>query len=220
MLKMNKNIFLLLIILPLSIKSFAQPLIQDFNVIAPNRNFRIEAGGMLTIKWINCSYSARNISKLNIYIVKNNKIAYTIAENIPNNGKYIAKLPSDFAPGCYKIEVISAGKTSCAFSKEFYVIAKIPIKIIEPNSGSIWKQGNKYMIRWDAKGDKVYIYLLKVTEGNKFVSRLRIADAVDNNGEYTWHIPSNLEDGTYIIAIRVFPIRDVKYSPPFVIKKR
>ena len=219
---MIKKIFLLsvlTVVTALRINTFAQPMVQDFNIVSPNRTSRIEAGEVLTVKWTNYSYSARNISRLNIYITKGDDIIYTIAENIFNNGKYVTKLPSDFIPGQYRIKITSVDETSFALSQEFQIIAQIPIKIIKPDSESVWEQGNDYKIKWSAKGDKAYIDLLKMTEDNKFVSRLRIADTIDNKGEYLWHIPANLEDGTYIIAIRIPPIKEVKHSVPFVIKK-
>jgi len=203
----------------LGVNAFAQTLIQDFNIILPNHTSRVEAGGILTIKWSNYSYSARDISRLNVYVVKKNKVIYTVAKNILNNGKYIMKLPSDFNPGGYRIKIASIDDSSSALSEEFKIIAEIPIKIMKPDSSSIWKQDGEYTIRWRAEGDKAYINLLKMTKDDKFVSRLKIADTINNNGEYLWHIPYDLEDGTYIIEIRIPPIKEVKYSVPFVIRR-
>ncbi len=219
---MKRNISLLLILISIifcGTDVSAQASIQDFNIITPNHTSRIEAGETLLIKWTNYSYSARNISMLNIYIVKGNDIICTVAKNISNNGKYITKLPSDFNPGQYKIKITSVDETSSAFSEAFRIIAEIPIKIIKPDSNSMWEQGNEHKIKWSAKGDKVYINLLKITKAGKLTSRLRIADAEDNKGEYLWHIPDGLEDGNYIVAIRIPPIKEVKHSMPFTIKK-
>ena len=219
---MKRDIFLLFILV--SILSFntdisAQASIQDFNIITPNHTSCIEAGEMLIIKWTNYSYSAKNISRLNIYIVKENNIIYPIAENIINSGGYVTKLPPDFNPGRYKIKITSVDETSFALSEEFRTIAEIPIKIIKPGSNSVWEEDNEYTIKWSAEGNRAYINLLKITKDNKFISRLKIADAIENKGEYLWHIPAGLEEGTYIIAIRIPPIKEIKHSTPFVIKK-
>jgi len=210
---------MLAVAISLGINIFAQPLIQDFNIALPNHTSRIETGEILTVKWTNYSYSARNISRLNIYIVKGDNIIYTVAKNIFNNGKYVTKLPSDFNPGQYRIKITSVDEASFALSEVFRIIAEIPIKIIKPDFGSVWKQGSECKIKWSAKGDKVYINLLKVTKAGESTSRLKIADAIENKGEYLWHIPRDLEDGSYMVAIRIPPIKEIKHSMPFAIRK-
>ena len=123
--------------------------------------------------------------------------------------------------GKYIIKITSVNGIAFAFSEEFEVIPPIPIKIIEPNSESIWHQNKTYTVKWQALGPEsnVYIDLLKMQDNGQWLSRAKIADGIENVGEYTLTVPNNLEDGNYRLGIRIPPIKEVKHSETFTIKK-
>ncbi len=213
--------FCVLLLLPLiSISAFGQHKeTGDFNITEPHAYVRAEAGRELTIHWLNYSYSARNIFTVRIEIIKDSEIVRTVIESTANDGEYIDLLPADFVPGKYKIKITSTDETAISFSEQFEIILLIPIEITSPANNENLKQESTCVIRWssDYPESKVYINLFKIGENKQLISRLNIGENLANKGEYEWRIPSDLEDAAYIIGLRIPPIANIKYSPPFII---
>ncbi len=194
----------------------------DFKIIYPRQDIRVEKGETLNIKWLNYSYSARNISRLKIELCKDKKTVATLAERIINNGYYEAKIPDNIQQGKYQIKITSINAEACVFSETFYIIPPIPITIITPDKDTTWKKGKTYTIQWKTKTPqqeaKVYINLFRQQEDKRLTSLAKIADNVNNTGELKFSVPTDLPDGTYVLGIRLTTISEIKYSSPFKIK--
>ncbi len=203
------------------LSALSQGASSDFKIVVPNNNWRVEAGEKITVKWMNYSYTAKNITRLNIYLIDNNTSLYTLAKNILNSGEFTVTVPLNFKPGDYKIKIVSVDNFCFGLSENFRIIAPIPIKIIQPTSESVWKVGLPCIIKWHAPypESKVYIDLLKFENYGQLTSRLKISDGIKNKGEYTWSIPKFLEEGKYLIKIRIPPIGEAKHSETFLIRR-
>ena len=193
--------------------------IEDFKITVPNSNMSIETGAKITIKWMNYSYTSRNVLNLKIDLISGSKV-YTIAKNTLNNGHYTSILPLTIIPGEYKIKISSIDGTAYTLSEQFRIITAIPIRILSPQAGSIWNKNKNHIIKWQAAHpqSKVYINLIELEDNGRLYSRLKIADGIANNGSYTWHVPADLNNGRYIIIIRISPIKGAKHSERFSIE--
>ena len=224
MLKKTPFIILIfsLIFLNFSLRSLAQfQDTGDFRIVSPNSNTRIEAGTDQVIKWANASYTARNLFRIRIELHKDTELIQTFTENTYNTGEYTAFFLSSLKPGRYRIKIITPDGIAFSFSEEFEIIAPIPIKILEPNARDIWYLGDSCNIMWqdDYPDSKVYIDLLRVDEEDGLTFIEKIADAIANEGRFNYTVSGNLKESTYVIGIRIPPIKEIKYSKPFLIKK-
>lgn len=191
----------------------------DFQILFPNRNTRLEIPTKITITWLNYSYSSRNIRDVAIEIIQEGENIYTITESTPNDGEHNTTMPESLDPGMYQIKIWDVQGTGGALSEMFEIIPPNPIRILQPGDQTTWHQGTSYTIEWDAPSpeEPVYISLLRITEDGTKTAYAKIADGIENNGTHLWQIPSSVEDGTYVIAIRVLSVADIKYSPVFYI---
>ena len=146
----------------------------DFKIIYPNQNTRVEKGEALNVKWLNYSYSARNISRLKIELCRDKKPIATLAEKVINNGHHEVKIPDNIEEGSYQIKITSINGEARVFSEKFHIIPPIPITIITPDKDTVWRKGKTYSIQWETKATqqeaKVYINLFRQQEDKKLIS--------------------------------------------------
>lgn len=205
---------------PLALSATAEEGTGDFRIAHPSRYTRAEAGNDLIIQWANASYSAKNLFRLRIELFQDGKSIHVFTDNTFNTGEHTSLLLSTIPAGTYQIKITSVDETAHDFSDPFAVIAPIPIKILQPTASTIWNLEEEVRILWqdDNPLSIVYINLFKVQEEGQLLSVEKIADDIDNAGEYTYKVNPELVQGEYVVGIRIPPIPQVKYSKPFIVR--
>jgi hypothetical protein len=194
---------------------------NDFKIISPAANSRFELPTTIQIRWLNYSYSSKDIRDLRVEIISEDN-NYLLAAKTPNDGEYLAKLDKDIAAGTYRVKITNKSKTAIGVGRKFQIIAPIPIDVLSPASDATWYAGDSVQIKWQAPhpDSSVYINLLKVNRNDQLVVTKRIAEGVKNSGSYNWVVPDDVVDGEYIISFRIPEITDIKYSKPFNIETK
>jgi len=95
---------------------------------------------------------------------------------------------------------------SCKYKNEKCCVpVKKSIKVISPNGGEKWEQGNTYLIKWQVKGirENLNIYLYREYGDNKRSLTLIAGGLSPEVTHYSWTIPSyQPTEGKYKISVR------------------
>ena len=95
---------------------------------------------------------------------------------------------------------------SCKYKNEKCCVpVKKSIKVISPNGGEKWVQGNTYLIKWQVKGirENLNIYLYREYGDNKRSLTLIAGGLSPEVTHYSWTIPSyQPTEGKYKISVR------------------
>jgi hypothetical protein len=108
------------------------------------------------VKWEGSSVGSGNVE----ICVKNSNIP---CATVPNTGNWQWKIPENANYGSFKMSIKVPGTNTQAESDgTFKITNPYKIKIIYPNGGEVWKDGQTYQIKWDTGGGwagKVWLYL-------------------------------------------------------------
>lgn len=166
---------------------------QDISVTSPNGGENWIRGKANTILW---SYTGDPGKNVKIELLKAGIFNKLISSNTLNDGYYSWLVPSDQTIGNdYKIKITST--TNSAYtdvSNNNFIINSGFITVVSPNGGEDWKQGKTHNIIWKKSGTtgpNVKIELLKAGIVNKVISW-----STDNDGSYSWTIPSKQTTGS------------------------
>ena len=164
--------------------------------------------------------STGSISDVKIELYENDVYVMDITASTANDGDYSWLIPTSLADSTlYQIKISGVSNPAIEdFSEYFEIFTPIidSLTVLAPNSTSIWEKGTSKSIIWTSKGSisNVKIDLYK---GGVFI--IEIVATTPNDGEYTWDIPKDLEEGIdYQIRISDV-LNPVTYdtSPYFVI---
>ncbi|MFX1572565.1 MAG: Ser-Thr-rich GPI-anchored membrane family protein [Promethearchaeota archaeon] len=146
-----------------------------------------------SITWI----STGTISNIKIELFKDGVFELEIVASTDNDGEYLWSIPSGLDDSVnYQIKVSDVTNPETHDLSENFEIFTTPevdsLTITSPESLTVWEMGTSQDITWTSTGSisDVKIELLKDGE---FV--LEIVASTDNDGSYTWDIPTDLEDG-------------------------
>jgi hypothetical protein len=164
--------------------------------------------------------STGSISDVKIELYENDVYVMDITASTANDGDYSWLIPTSLADSTlYQIKISGVSNPAIEdFSEYFEIFTPIidSLTVLAPNSTSIWEKGTSKSIIWTSTGSisNVKIDLYK---GGVFI--IEIVATTPNDGEYTWDIPKDLEEGIdYQIRISDV-LNPVTYdtSPYFVI---
>ncbi|MFQ5649410.1 MAG: alpha/beta fold hydrolase [bacterium] len=116
-----------------------------------------------------------------------------------NDGVYANRFTNTASDGSYTFTVEASGLASQggAFRREAILSTIVTpatgfIQVTNPNSGDVWEKGTEHRIKWDSNaGGNVKIRLYR---GSVFVKR--IISSTDNDGNYRWVVPEQVEAGS------------------------
>ncbi len=74
------------------------------------------------------------------------------------------------------------------------------ITVTAPSAGQTWYKGQVYTIRWTKSGSMNSYVKIRLYQGSTKV--LGIVDSTENDGSYTWTVPTTLAPGTYFIRVK------------------
>ena len=201
-------------------------------VIYPSGNYiQLQTGIPQKIEWVGFKTSA-----VKIELYKSGAYYKTIGATVPNNIDSVSNIiswtiPSDCPEGnLYKIKV-SNSKQSDLSDYNFYITKPV---VTSPTSGQTLKEGSKYSIKWDFKNSsniKIELYWRDITIiDSNYVLYSTIISSTENDGIYTWLVPTNIPCPTFWIGPELWPVYKWKvrcvatdgryaYSPEFWIIK-
>jgi hypothetical protein len=167
-------------------------------VTTPNGGELWTKGKTYTIKW----KTGNGGSRVKIELLKSGKVYKTIKKRTKNDGKFRWEIPSsEKTSTSYRIRITSASKDNVSDSsnKVFSIKKKSTgtsstgLKVTSPNGGESWRQESTYTIKWDktggAKSIKIELY-----ENDEL--SITIASDTDNDGSYSWEIPTSVLVGS------------------------
>jgi hypothetical protein len=118
----------------------------------------------------------------------------TIIASTDNDGSYSWNIPSTQTPGTdYKIRVTSTTNSAYTDTSDNTFIIQTPIiTVVSPNGLENWIRGTTQTIKWKSTGSpgaNVKIELLKGAVKSTIIA------STDNDGSYSWNIPSTQTPG-------------------------
>ncbi len=168
-------------------------------VTSPSAGSSWEVGTTQSIAWTKTG-SLSDYVQIELY--KGAAKALDIAATTENDGAYSWALPTTLTAGTdYTVKVTTSDAAYSDFSDAFAVTVTAPaITVTSPAAGASWSVGTAQSIAWTKAGaldDTVKIELYK---GG--LKTLDIAAATENDGAYSWTLPTSLAAGSdYVIRV-------------------
>jgi len=146
-----------------------------------------------------CSFSVR----LDLY--RSGGYVLEISDNTRNNGVWKGIIPGEFATGSgYSIRVSDFDNSSIWDASGSFSIAPArpcSYEVTEPSDGDTWYPGESRMIRYSSLGACSSTVRIALMRGGEKL--LTISSGAENNGEYEWELPADLDSGDdYRIRVR------------------
>lgn len=182
-----------------NIEFFSGNLTESIIVTSPSSSDNWEEGNTYTITW----NSEGSISSIYIALYDDyfNHVT-NIASGTENDGFYDWTI-SGIATGIYQILVSDSSDTDPFDFSDLFTITESgqsdPTTVTSPTFSDNWLTGSIHNITWDLIGSFSTVNISLLDESNVFISE--IASGTDNDGSYTWTVPSNLATNTYQILI-------------------
>jgi len=112
-----------------------------------------------------------------------------------NSGSYYWSIPYDLSTGStYKIKIESISFSGVYDYSDYFSIYRRYIKITSPTQGDTWYKGETYTITWNSENAGDYVTLELYYNGYYYSA---INSNTENDGSYTWLIPSGLDSTDY-----------------------
>jgi len=130
-----------------------------------------------------------------------------------NDGEFEWTVPCALAPGDdYRVKVYAVSDSALAdYSDDAFTVVA-PACLTAPNGGEAWIRGSEQSITWDPACFDVSEDAVKLKLFRDCVFLAWIAAATDNDGEFPWTVPCDLDpgDGYYvkIYAVSDFSLLD------------
>ena len=125
---------------------------------------------------------------------------YTIISSTSNDGSYLWTIPTSLSTSSsYKIKITSTSYGSVYDESGYFSIDKGTITVSSPYSGATWYEGETKTVTWTSEGSGSYVDI-KLYKSGSYIST--IASSTQNDGSYSWTIPSSLTTSSYY-TIRV-----------------
>ncbi len=169
-----------------------------------------------------------NTVKIRLYDKKGLTKVLGITNGVSTSaGSYLWTIPNSIKNDDYRIRVVTTDNKAFADSRVFTITdyMKPSIKILNPDQGTVWIAGNKYNVKWEAKGaiftesknSKVTIEIFK--DSVKDYNKVFDESSIRNDGLKEIKVPDNLKTGIYYLRISHFPFNHINsISKPFTIK--
>lgn len=171
----------------------------------PNGGEEFFAGRSYTISW-----ASSKAERVNIGVADEKGVAYVLARDVANEGKYLWIVPPYFASGDYKIRVAIPDVTNLAIdeSDSAFKIRSKKIEVVAPSDEEIWFRGSTYKISWETTG----IQSVKVEIVDQNGDARVLSQGVSTPSVFNWKVPLDWQLGQY--TIRVTDVSSDAFSKP------
>ncbi|MHA1109691.1 MAG: BspA family leucine-rich repeat surface protein [Promethearchaeota archaeon] len=145
-----------------------------------------------TYQYINWT-STGSITDVKLELFYDDVFILDITLSTFNDGEYYWLIPNDLSDGdLYRIKISDSSNSSVYdYSEYFDVVLHPALRIENPRDGFIWETGTSYDITWTSTGI-ISSVNLELYKNGEYVQT--IISGTENDGTYTWMIPSSLED--------------------------
>ncbi|MBK5102529.1 MAG: hypothetical protein JJE15_16350, partial [Desulfobacteraceae bacterium] len=165
--------------------------LDSITVTSPNSLSSWETGTTHDITWT----STGSIADVKIELFKDDAFELEIISSTPNDGDYSWAILFGLDDSTqYQIKVTDVSN-ALTFNVSDYFELYIPdsITVTSPNSLSSWETGTTHAITWTSTGS---IADVKIELFKDDVFELEIISSTPNDGEFSWIIPSGLDNST------------------------
>jgi C1A family cysteine protease/DUF971 family protein len=173
--------------------------IPGITVTAPATGSSWEVGTSQAITW---NVSGTLDANVKIELYKGGSKALDIATATENDGSYSWALPTSLTAGTdYLVRVTTADSAYSDDSDLFAITITVPaITVTSPAAGANWGVGTTQAIAWTKAGALDGYVKIELYKGG--VKTLDLATSTENDGSYSWTLPTSLAAGSdYIVRV-------------------
>ena len=171
-------------------------------ITEPNGGEVWEIGTQVNITW-NTQNSPEDV---NIALYKDGSHEKTITSGTANDGQHTWVVDGNLTPGAdYTVRIKNTTDTDNRDYSDFtFSIIEgnntPSITVLSPNGGETWDLGADVVITWESVNIPGQVKVSLHKDGNYHRT---INNSTENNGEYTWNVPMNLDpDSDYTVRVR------------------
>jgi hypothetical protein len=162
---------------------------DSITITNPTASTLWRPGTTVSITWT----ATGSISQIDIEILKGSDVKYFI-EQTSNDGSYLWNIPEEIDIGTgWWIRISDSFDSSIYDESSTFQITRNSITVTNPTSSDSYELGAEIDIKWLTTGTIDYVDI-KIYKENTLFSTIAIR--TDNDGSYSWTIPSNCEPGT------------------------
>lgn len=168
-------------------------------VTSPSASSSWEVGTAQSIAWTKTG-SLSDYVQIELY--KGASKVLDIATTTENDGAYSWTLPTTLTAGTdYTVKVTTSDAAYSDFSDAFTVTVTAPaITVTSPAAGASWSVGTTQSIAWTKAGALAAFVKIELYKGG--LKTLDIAASTENDGAYSWTLPTTLAAGSdYIVRV-------------------
>jgi hypothetical protein len=174
----------------------------NYTVTVPGPADIWSTGSLQNIQWFKSGTCA---DRVDLHLMRDDVVVWTIATNQPNNGTASWVVPNSTPSALeYRIRVRDRDDSSSfGQSSRFTILnsASCGYRVTQPTEGDVWYTNGRHTIRWNRAGNcpsPVTLHLMYKGE-----QVMEIANGVADIGSFTWEVPSFLSAGDdYAVRIR------------------
>ncbi|MCF8457826.1 MAG: hypothetical protein K9H62_18005 [Bacteroidales bacterium] len=162
--------------------------VNSITIISPNGGEVWTTGTTQNITWS----STGTIGLLEIYY-SNDSVTWDLLDNfVYNSGSYAWTIPSWAVSSSGLIKIIDSYNVVDVSDSTFEIVLPPPgsITVITPNGGEVLSPGSNYNITWSSTGPISLVHIFYSINGGS--NWIPIANDTDNDGTYTWQVPTTL----------------------------
>lgn len=170
--------------------------VQRLAVVSPNSNNYYNSGNTYAIQWL----ASTNISNVNLEYSSNGGANWTLIATQLNAsaGSYNWQVPSALSTTLGKVRITSSNDNSITDTSDGYFTSGF-IQVTSPNGGEIYQSGKVANLTWSSS-NSISVVNIDYSIDNETTWH-NIVSNLNNSGNYSWNIPSNLFSNTTKIRV-------------------
>ncbi|QEE14547.1 Ser-Thr-rich GPI-anchored membrane family protein [Promethearchaeum syntrophicum] len=165
--------------------------VETINVINPSTSNSWEIGTTHSLAWT----STCSITDVKIELFKSGVFELEIIPSTPNDGDFSWTVPSGLDNSTqYQIKITDVSNSLINdYSDYFEIFVTDSIIVTSPDSFSSWEIGTTHSLAWTSTGSITDVKI-ELFKGGVF--ELEIIPSTPNDGDFSWTIPSGLDNST------------------------
>ena len=164
---------------------------DSITVTSPDSSSSWETGTTHLLTWT----STGSISDVKIELFKDDVFELEIISSTPNDGDFSWTIPSGLDSSTqYQVKITDVSNSLVNnYGDYFEIYVSDSITVTSPDSSSSWENGTTHSLTWTSTGSITYV---KIELFKDDVFELEIISSTPNDGDFSWTIPSGLDNST------------------------